>query len=144
MLHLCRPYLFVISPFFVASGWLWFVIVTFPGYLHFNYYHLSRNVTKQSDICARQNLKSACAFALSDQSLRCPHAELCILGYPKYASEDSDQTVRVRSLIRAFAGRKCPKIRYLTLRLMYICATFLEIPSNYLRYTRLSLELAVK
>ena len=31
-------------------------------------------------------------------------------------SEDSDQTVQLHRLIRIFAGRTCPKIRFLTLR----------------------------
>ena len=32
-------------------------------------------------------------------------------------SEDSDQTARMRSLIWIFAGRPCPKVRFLTLSL---------------------------
>ena len=35
-----------------------------------------------SDMCAQRRLRSACAFAQSDQSLRCPHEEICILSYP--------------------------------------------------------------
>ena len=35
---------------------------------------------RQKSDCAG---KSACASAQSDHSLRCPHAERCILGYPK-------------------------------------------------------------
>ena len=31
-------------------------------------------------------------------------------------SEDSDQTARMRSLIRIFAGHTCPKLSFLTLR----------------------------
>ena len=44
--------------------------------------------------------------------------KLRVHGYPKCASEDSDQTARMRSLIWIFAGRICPKVRFLTLRLM--------------------------
>ena len=40
-------------------------------------------------------------------------ASLGILNVP---SEDSDQTTRMRSLIWIFAGRTCPKVRFLMLR----------------------------
>ena len=39
-------------------------------------------------------------------------------------SEDSVQTARMRSLIWIYAGRKCPKVRFLTLRLLYSKASF--------------------
>ena len=41
-----------------------------------------------------------------------------ILGYQNAASEYSDQTARMRRLIWIFAGRRCPKVRFLTLRLI--------------------------
>ena len=40
--------------------------------------------------------------------------KICILGYQNEPSKDSDQTAQMRSLIRIFAGRKCPKVRFLT------------------------------
>ena len=36
-------------------------------------------------------------------------------------SEDSDQTAQMRRLIWIFAGRTCPEIRFLTLRLKWLC-----------------------
>ena len=43
-------------------------------------------------------------------------------------SEDSDQTTRMRRLLWIFAGRTCPKVRFLTLRLKWpvlnICETW--------------------
>ena len=36
-------------------------------------------------MCARRRLKSTCASAQSDQSLRCPHKKVSILDYPKCA-----------------------------------------------------------
>ena len=38
------------------------------------------------------------------------------LAMQNVASEDSDQTARMRRLIWIFAGRKCPKVRFLTLQ----------------------------
>ena len=38
-----------------------------------------------SDVFVQRRLKLACAFSRSDQSLRCPHEETFILGYPKCA-----------------------------------------------------------
>ena len=40
-LHLCCPYLFLISPSCGASGRLYLAIVTFPGYLHLYFHSLS-------------------------------------------------------------------------------------------------------
>ena len=45
--------------------------------------------------------RSDCADAQSDQGLRCPMPEL--LDTIRAVSEDTDQTARMRSLIRAFA-----------------------------------------
>ena len=43
--------------------------------------------------------------------------KLCIRGYPKYAREESDQTVQMSRLNWSFAGRTCPKVSFQTLRL---------------------------
>ena len=43
-------------------------------------------------------------------------------------SEDSDQTARMRRLMWIFSGRTCPKLRFLTLRLIFDQA----IPLQYL------------
>ena len=72
-----------------------------------------------SDMDAQRKLKSACASAQSDQRLRCRLKKLCLLGYPKYASDNSDQTARMRRLIRIFAGRICSKVPVLTWWLIY-------------------------
>ena len=51
-------------------------------------------------MCAQQRFRSACAFAQTDQSLRCPHENIlhpfCI---ENASSEDSDQTARMCRLI---------------------------------------------
>ena len=48
---------------------------------------------------AQRRLKSACASAQSDQSLRCPHEETLNSWLSKKGpSEDSDQTARMRRL----------------------------------------------
>ena len=44
--------------------------------------------------------------------------ETCINGYKNAPSEDSDQTALMRSLIRIFAGRTCPEVRFQSLRLI--------------------------
>ena len=72
-----------------------------------------------SDICAQRRLKSACASAHSDQSLRCPHKETLHPWLFNAPSEDSDQTARMRRLIWIFAGRTCSKGRFLTSPLIW-------------------------
>ena len=43
-----------------------------------------------------------------------------IMAIQNAVSEDSDQTARMRKLIWIFAGRACPKIRLLILRLIVL------------------------
>ena len=53
--------------------WMHYLMVKPPL---LNFYDKSRNVTKPTKwVCAQQRLRSAWAFAQSDQSLRCPHEE---------------------------------------------------------------------
>ena len=53
-----------------------------------------------SDICVQRRLRSACASAQSDQSLRRPHEETLHLWISKNTpSEDSDWTAVVHRLI---------------------------------------------
>ena len=66
---------------------------------------------------AQRRLKSAWAFAKSDQSLRCPHEETGSLAIQNASTEDFDQTPQMRRLIWIIAGRTCPKVGFLTLRL---------------------------
>ena len=57
--------------------------------------------------------------ARSDKSL----SAFCITKDVKFLhadNEDSDQTVRMRTLIRVFVGRTCQKVRFLRLRLKCI------------------------
>ena len=69
--------------------------------------------------CApNEDLKSACASAQFDQSLRVRMKKLCILGIQNAPSEYSDQTARMCKLIRIFAKRRGPRVRFLTLRLI--------------------------
>ena len=64
-----------------------------------------------------EDSESACAFKVVWSVFVVRLKQLCILGYPKCPSENSDQTARMRSLIWIFTGRTYPKIRCLTLRL---------------------------
>ena len=83
---------------------------------------------------AQRRLKLACTSALSNQSICCPLEEtftsLVIQNAP---SEGTDQTVRMPWLILIFAGRICPKVRFLTLcitcfhRVIFFSALHLEI-----------------
>ena len=52
-------------------------------------------------------------------SLRCLHEETFYYWLSKNTlKEESDQTVRMRRLIRIFSGRPCPGVRFLNLRLI--------------------------
>ena len=58
-----------------------------------------------SDMCAQRRLKSACASAQSDQSLRCPREEnLYILGFPKCAP------VKIQISLRECGGWSVPSL----------------------------------
>ena len=70
-----------------------------------------------SDMSTQRKLKSACASVQSDQSSLSPWRNLASLAIQNALSEDSDQTAHLRSLIRIFAGRTCPKFYFLMLRL---------------------------
>ena len=66
-------------------------------------------------MCVQRRQKSACVFAHSDQSLRCPHEQTLPPWLPKMRS--------VKILIRLrkcagliFARHTCPKVRFLRLR----------------------------
>ena len=72
----------------------------------FSYYDVADTwENRPSDMCAQRRLKSACASAQSDQSLRYPHEDTLYSGYPKCTQWKSDQTARMRSLIWIFPGR---------------------------------------
>ena len=72
-------------------------------------------------------------------------SELSIFAWRNFASlavknrpsEDSDQTARMRRLIRIFAGRTCTRVRFLTLHLLwflnqfYHWAIFLQLPGTF-------------
>ena len=53
-----------------------------------------------SHVYVQRRLKSACASAQCDQSLRCPHEENCILGCLKCVNGHSDQNARTRSITK--------------------------------------------
>ena len=85
------------------------------GNVSFQVRDLSKKVCKTNEpghrcsykifICAQRRLRSDCAYAQSDQSLR---RTLCVATDPKChsaESEDSDQTAWMRRLIWVFAGR---------------------------------------
>ena len=56
---------------------------------------------------------------LSESSLSAWKSYASLAFQDIYASEDSDQTTRMRRLIWIFAGCTCPKIRFLTLRIKW-------------------------
>ena len=58
-------------------------------------------------------LRVACCTFMSERE------KTCLLAIQNAPSEDSDQTARMRSLIRIFAGCTCPEVRFLTLRIIY-------------------------
>ena len=92
-------------------------------------WYLSRNVKKKnipSDMCDQRRLKSACASAQLDKSLRCPHVETL---HP-WLHVSIMRTVR--RLIWIFAGRACPKIRFLSLRFFSVQCAILT--RNYIRF----------
>ena len=69
-----------------------------------------------SNMCAQRRLKSACASAQSDQSLRCPHEETL---YPWLSKlRPLKILIRLCRLIWIFVGRTYSKVRFLTLRLI--------------------------
>ena len=74
-------------------------------------------------MCAQRRLRSTCASAQSDPSLRCLQEETLRHLLSKNAlSEDSDQSARMRRLIRIFAEHTCREIRFVTLWLVYFCS----------------------
>ena len=69
-------------------------------------------------LCAKRGLKSAWAFAQSDQSLRC-----ALNGYLRtqaffMRTAKTDQTGRMPRLIRVFAGRTCHFVGFVVRRLL--------------------------
>ena len=69
-------------------------------------------------MCAQRRLRSACASAQSDQSSLSAWRNFASLAIQNPPSEDSDQTAQMRRLIWIFSVRTCPKVRFLTLRLI--------------------------
>ena len=76
--------------------------------------HTNLNDKKRFDMTQRK-LRSTCAWSESVMSAWGNFASFTIQNAP---SDDSGQTSRMRSLIWIFAGRTCPKIRFMTLRLI--------------------------
>ena len=56
-------------------------------------------------LCAQRRLRSAWAFARSNQSLRCPHEESLGPYLPIKRTAKTDKTERMPRLIGVFAGR---------------------------------------
>ena len=87
-------------------------------------------------MCSKRRLKSVCASAQSDQSLRCQHVivfclsvimyvlcfqrqpYICILGYPKCDQWRFWSDCTMRRLIWILSGRIYLKVRFLILRLI--------------------------
>ena len=58
-------------------------------------------------MCTQRSLRSAYASAQSDQNLRCLPEGALAPWLPKKCPAKTDQTARMRSLIRVVAGRTC-------------------------------------
>ena len=79
----------------------------------------TRNVrNRHSDLCAQRRLKSAYASAQSDQSLHCPHQETLHPWLSKMRPVKI--LISLRIWIWFFAGRIISKVRYLTMRFIYV------------------------
>ena len=109
-----------IRPVWVPLNWK--VLVTAVGDKFILRWQLSRLMTKPTLwLCAQRRLRSAWAFAQSDQSLRCPHEKIArVLSNPLSTSEDSDQSGQMPSLIWVFAGRTCHIVGFVVTRLMWL------------------------
>ena len=96
-----------------------------------------------SYMCTQRRLENCASAQSFEQSLCCPHEEifhvrmkkLCILRYPKCALErlwsDYAFTAQMHSLIWIFAGRTCPKVRFLILRLkLWFTHCFFDLSHN--------------
>ena len=83
---------------------------------------MNRNVRKKniaSDICAQNKDSNQPAYRQSLIRVFLVRMKtLCIFTIQIMPSEDSDQTARMRRLIRIFAGSTYPEVRFLTLRLI--------------------------
>ena len=69
-----------------------------------------------SDIYAQRRLKLACSSAQSHQYSVSSWRNFASLAIQIAPSEDSEQTARMRSLIRIFTVRSCQKVHFLTFR----------------------------
>ena len=83
---------------------------------------------QQNGMCAQRRLRSAWAFAQSDQNLRCPHEPLTT----HWArSEDSDQIGWMSRLIWVFARRTCHFVGFVMRRLIYHLFYSFTVPAYY-------------
>ena len=74
---------------------------------------------QQYGMCAQRRLRSAWAFAQSDQSSLCVHWVANDSSFLHADSEDSNQTGRMPRLIWVFAGRKAHFVGFLMRRLIW-------------------------
>ena len=79
---------------------------------------------------AQRRFRSACAFAQSDQNLPWAKSGQTKIQSLFMLTTKTDQTARMRRLIRVFVGRICEKVRFLTFR--FICCATLE--NNFYSY----------
>ena len=103
----------------VNPVWLWFGPSWFASCIsHFLALKMLRAVMLEnvtSDECAQRSFQSACAFA------QWPESSLGAFWIAKDTkvfhadNEDSNQTARMRSLVRVFVGRTCKKLCFLRL-----------------------------
>ena len=93
-----------------------------------------------SAMCAQRRLKSSCAAARClFGSLLSAWRNFASLAIQNAPSEDSDQTARMCRLIWIFAGRTCPKVRFLTFCDPYVTSyTTLKYASFRCRYLLLN------
>ena len=87
-----------------------------PSFMHFLCSIWARTFENvPSCMCAQRRLKSACASAYSDQCLCCPPEEIM---HP-WLSKMRPEKIFMRRLIRIFACRTYPRVRFLSMRLIY-------------------------
>ena len=84
-------------------------------------------------MCAKKRLRSACALARSDHNLIFAQFGKPMMQSFLMITTDSNQIARRRRLIRVFVERIIHKERFLTLRFVYICVSFVsgnQIPNQ--------------
>ena len=109
----------------------WYYWTRLPSKCSHSVQEMWRNVRKRTYMCTHRRFKSVRAvWSVFVVRMK----KFCSLGFVQYnvPREDSDQPARMRRLIWIFAGRICPKVRFLTFRLnLFRCSS----PAHCLKIT---------